>query len=167
MMKRAVGADLGLTVRLLRFLHDWTRGDLERESGVDRKRIYLYEKGKLTPTPAVLDRLEAAANVPLAEVEPLIPALRRLIRRTGEDAPAVEPETGAEPSSDRLLRAVADAVEAALPRIAAAHSAHPPQPATRLSAFQRQLQVTSEKGVDRERATRLAGLARRLAERGY
>lgn len=166
MTKRSVGGDPSLTVRLLRFLHDWTRGELAREAGVDRKRIYQYEKEELTPTPAVLERLAAAAKVPLAEVEPLIPSLRRLIRRSQEDAPVGEPETGAEPPSARLTRAVTDAVEAALPRIVAARGARSMPSAARLSALQRQLRATSVR-TDSERAAKLAGLARRLVERGY
>lgn len=166
MTKRALGAAPALAVRFLRFLHDWTRGDLAREAGVDRKRIYQYEKEELTPTSAVLDRLAAAAKVPLAEVEPLIPTLRRLIRRSQEDALVGEPETGAEPPRVRLARVVTDAVEAALPRIVAAQGARATPSADRLATLQRQLLAASV-GTDGERAAKLACLARRLAERGY
>ena len=156
--------DLALALRILRFLHDWSRGDLERKSGVDRKRIYEYEKGRRKPSPPVLARLAAPFKVTLAEVKPLIPALRELIHREQEDAPA--PKLEAESVDDRFVRSLTEAVEAALPRILAAHDAcsAPPSP---LPDLCRRLHAASEKVVDEERAAKLACLARRLAERGY
>jgi transcriptional regulator with XRE-family HTH domain len=103
-----------LTVRFLRFLCDWSQRELADAAGVDRKEINRYESGRSVPTRPTLERLCAAAAVPLAEIEPFLPILLRLTRRARRQYPDPTP-----PGPETVVQAVLRRVEAELPCVLA------------------------------------------------
>lgn len=104
-----------LTVRLLRFLRDWTQRQLADAAGVDRKDIHRYESGRSVPTRQTLERLCAAAGVTPGELDPFLPVLLRLTRQTqGKNHQGKRSGPGPA-ESDALLRSVLRRVEAELP----------------------------------------------------
>jgi transcriptional regulator with XRE-family HTH domain len=103
-----------LTVRFLRLLGDWSQRELADAAGVDRKEINRYETDRSVPTRPTLERLCAAANVPLAELEPFLPILLRLTRRARRQHPDPAP-----PGPETVVQAVLRRVEAELPCVLA------------------------------------------------
>jgi transcriptional regulator with XRE-family HTH domain len=82
-------AALGLWIILLRSLRIWTQEELASASGVQRSQISSYELGKKEPRRRTLERLAAAAGVPLDEALDVLPFLRDLVRASrGGTAPA-------------------------------------------------------------------------------
>lgn len=104
-----------LTVRFLRFLCDWSQRELAEAAGIDRKEINRYESGRSVPTRPTLERLCAAANVPLAELESFLPILLRLTRRARRQHPHPAPLALETPGPETVVQAVLRRVEAELP----------------------------------------------------
>lgn len=82
MGKQDVGERAALTVRLLRFLRDWSQQRLADEAGLDRKEIYAYEACEYVPTRSTWERLAAATKVSLQALASLVPPLLWLQRRS-------------------------------------------------------------------------------------
>ena len=127
-------------VRFVRTLRDWSQHQLARASGIGQDQISRYESGRITPSPASLRRLAAAARIPVALVELVLPYLREMAARESR-SPA--PEEGDGPEAARPLAiAVAGVVEAevgwVLDQLAAtagaADRAEAPSPADRAIA---------------------------------
>ena len=71
----------GLMVRLLRAARDWKQDELSRRSGVQRALISQYEREEQVPSTAQLERLAAAAGLPISLVEGFA---RTVLERLGE-----------------------------------------------------------------------------------
>ncbi len=81
--------DLKLLVQLIRRLRGWDQLDLGTEAGLDESTISRYERGRLTPRPPTLERLAAAAGVPMWLLDTvLLPVLRMAQHALHGDAPA-------------------------------------------------------------------------------
>lgn len=105
--------DLKLLVRILRFLRDWDQAELAAAAGVDVSSISHYETGRTVPPRRTLERLAAAAGLPMSFVEgsllPVVSAARTLT------APRSSASDGAvEESAAALGRALSAAARSAL-----------------------------------------------------
>ncbi|HVT18123.1 MAG TPA: helix-turn-helix domain-containing protein, partial [Thermoanaerobaculia bacterium] len=70
-------AELGLLVRWLRGLRDWSQVELAATAGLDASSIVRYESGQTRPSPRALERIAAAVGLPLPWVDAvLLPVLR-------------------------------------------------------------------------------------------
>ena len=108
--------DLRLVIILLRELKDWDQSNLAREAGIDPGSLSRYEAAKKTPSPKTLERIAAAAGLPYAFAEELIP-LCRGIRLASEQAAARGAFAAADPEAAAELdqRVTAAALRAAAP----------------------------------------------------
>jgi transcriptional regulator with XRE-family HTH domain len=70
----------GLLITLLRALRHWTKEDLAVASGVPRSQLSAYELGRVAPRRKTLERIAAAAGVPLEDALEALPLLRELVR---------------------------------------------------------------------------------------
>jgi transcriptional regulator with XRE-family HTH domain len=80
--------DWGPTVAFLRNLRKWRQKDLARAAGIHQSLISLYERGKDVPARATLERLAAAAGVPVSVAEEHHAFVRRVRARYAERSPA-------------------------------------------------------------------------------
>jgi tetratricopeptide (TPR) repeat protein/DNA-binding XRE family transcriptional regulator len=100
--------ELALTVRLLRWLPNWSQQELAARSGVAKSGICRYERGKQPPSPRTLARLCDAVGVPVATVDHVLrPALRQLLAAREGVTPAETHTSDAGAWADELLRALA------------------------------------------------------------
>jgi transcriptional regulator with XRE-family HTH domain len=77
MAERPAGQELKLLIRLLRGLREWTQAELAEAAGVDTSSICHYETGRTVPPRRTVERLAAAAGLPMSFVDAcLLPALR-------------------------------------------------------------------------------------------
>ena len=68
--------DLKLLVRFLRSLRDWGQAEMAAAAGVDASSISHYETGKTVPPRRTVERIAAAAGVPMCLVDAcLLPAI--------------------------------------------------------------------------------------------
>jgi transcriptional regulator with XRE-family HTH domain len=68
--------DLKLLVRFLRSLRDWGQAEMAAAAGVDSSSISHYETGKTVPPRRTVERIAAAAGVPMCLVDAcLLPAI--------------------------------------------------------------------------------------------
>lgn len=89
-----MGPALAARLRGLRAERGLTLDELAARSGVSRSAISLVERAEASPTAAVLDKLAAALDVPLASLfDPLPPAPSPLSRRA-DQARWRDPQTG-------------------------------------------------------------------------
>ena len=77
----------GLMVRLLRAVRDWKQEELSRRSGIQRALISQYEREEQIPSTAQLERLAAAAGLPVPLVEGFA---RTALERLGDVARSVQ-----------------------------------------------------------------------------
>jgi transcriptional regulator with XRE-family HTH domain len=71
---------VGLLIILLRSLRHWTQEELSRASGIGRRRISDYERGKRLPRRKSLEKLAGAVGAELHDVQKTLPVLARMSR---------------------------------------------------------------------------------------
>jgi transcriptional regulator with XRE-family HTH domain len=97
-----------LIVRLFRFLRGWSQEKLAKQAGIDPSEVYRWEAKTYAPSRPNLERLAAAARVPLAAVEILAgPVL--WLQRLGRGLSAAASNPG-EQERQKLIRAAQEGV---------------------------------------------------------
>jgi len=72
--------DLGMVVKLIRFLTGWSQRELARASGVSAAQVSRFERGLQAPTPEMLERLILAAGVTIIHIGQMMPILQLYFR---------------------------------------------------------------------------------------
>ena len=89
MNERVDPEDLKLLVRFLRSLRDWGQAEMAEAAGVDSSSISHYETGKTVPPRRTVERIAAAAGVPMCLVDacllPAIAAVRAAVASSSSD----------------------------------------------------------------------------------
>jgi transcriptional regulator with XRE-family HTH domain len=103
--------ELKLAARFLRSLRDCGQAEMAAAAQLNASGLSRLENGKTTPRPATMERLAAAAGVPMWLVGVLMNAIRlaRAAQAAGPSATPVSPQ-----STAALERALVDAMQAAL-----------------------------------------------------